>query len=217
MEGPILCNNSLRVTKTRYYTREVEPSPSMFVVAQACVLKETSGHFHPCLWQPKLDIFPRKYGHVKQFSWQQQQFFWRGPHDIHSCLYDDKSGCFEGNLGTFPVVFVVTGTGILRQSMMFSYPQASVFVPKPNQSINTALSQERNRKCNLNKHKVATYSLNLYVQKCTFKLPNYSCFRLYHPRCGAGPSKADPGHSLLIDSLGRQLWDCERVTLALMC
>lgn len=79
---------------------KVEPSPAMFVVAEASVLKETSGHFHPCLWQPKLDIFPRKFGHVKQFSWRQQLVFWRGPHDIHSCLYD-KSGYFEGNLEHF--------------------------------------------------------------------------------------------------------------------
>ena len=56
------------------------------------------------------------------------------------------SGYFQGHVGIFPDVFVATKQVFLT----------FIFVPKPNQSISTALWQEGNRKFNLNKCKVAT-------------------------------------------------------------
>lgn len=65
------------------------------------------------------------------------------------------AGYFEGHLGILPAIFcgnktryfswivwpspsviVATKTGILSQTMMFSKPWPSVFVPEPNQSVN---------------------------------------------------------------------------------
>lgn len=77
------------------------------------------------------------------------------------------AGYFEGHLGILPAIFcgnktryfswivwpspsviVATKTGILSQTMMFSKPWPSVFVPEPNQSISTSLWQQRDTKSN---------------------------------------------------------------------
>lgn len=46
----------------------------------------------------------------------------------HVC--GDETGCFEGDLGTFPAVFMASKIGVLRQIMMFSQRRSTVFVPE---------------------------------------------------------------------------------------
>ena len=78
--------------------------------------------------------------------------FLRTPADISMCLCAIKTDCFSRAVWLSPCVIVATKTGIMSQPMMFSevLPRG-VFVPKPNQSISSALGQQRNGKFNLKK------------------------------------------------------------------
>lgn len=79
--------------------------------------------------------------------------FLRTAGDISRCLCAIKTGCFFlWEVCPSPSEIVATKTGIISQPMMFSEALPKGFlVPKPNQSISSALGQQRNGKFNLKK------------------------------------------------------------------
>ena len=142
---------------------------SVFMAIKPGVLKKASRHLMLGLWRPEPDVFHGKLCHAQRFSWQQNPEFLRRSPDVSSCVYCHQNQMFFTVKWPRPAVFVEKNTGyffmgsrvFLRRHWDISIPFVATradnlnpfphhnnvfFSVKPNQRINPALWQERNRK-----------------------------------------------------------------------
>lgn len=108
-------------TTTRYFSRSGRAICSCVFGDRTMRIKRyTSGLFHPCLWRSNPDIY-------------------RGSRAIPGCVCGDKTGCFDGDFGIFPAMFVATETIFFKgsratSSCVCSKPKKGIWY-KPNHDV----------------------------------------------------------------------------------